>query len=74
MKSSGVSAVRTFRNGPRRRFSAQYKRELVESVLASPLSLARVAREHDLNHNQLATLSDENWNRRCCFRHIASLT
>lgn len=48
-----ISAARTFRNEPRRTFSAQYKRELVEIVLASPTSLARVAREHDLNQNQL---------------------
>jgi transposase len=54
MKSSATPTVRTFRNEPRRRFSTQYKRELVEMVMASPLSLARLAREHELNHNQLA--------------------
>jgi transposase-like protein len=54
MKPSEISTVRTFRNEPRRRFSAHYKRDLVEMVMASPLSLARVAREHELNQNQLA--------------------
>jgi transposase-like protein len=54
MKSPEAFKVGTFRNEPRRRFSAQYKRELVETILASPLSLARVAREHELNQNQLA--------------------
>ena len=44
----------SFRNEPRRRFSREYKRQVVEAVLASPSSLARVAREHDLNHNQLS--------------------
>jgi transposase len=51
--AAGISAARTFRNEPRRSFSTQYKRELVEMVLASPTSLARLAREHDLNQNQL---------------------
>jgi hypothetical protein len=36
MKSSATPTVRTFRNEPRRRFSTQYKRELVEMVMASP--------------------------------------
>jgi transposase-like protein len=54
MKSTEISTVRTFRNEPRHHFSAHYKRELVEMVLAAPVSLARVAREHNLNHNQLA--------------------
>lgn len=49
-----ISTPRTFRNEPRRSFSAQYKRELVEMVLASPTSQARLAREHGLNQNQLA--------------------
>lgn len=49
--ASEVSTVRMFRNEPRRHFSAQYKRELVERVLASPLLLARVAREHELNQS-----------------------
>ena len=49
-----LPATSSFRNEPRRRFSREYKRQVVETVLASPSSLARVAREHDLNHNQLS--------------------
>jgi transposase len=56
---SPASSSRNFRNEPRRRFSTEYKRQVVEMVLASPLSLARVAREHDLNHNQLARWRQE---------------
>jgi transposase len=56
---SPASSGASFRNEPRRRFSTEYKRQVVEMVLASPLSLARVAREHDLNHNQLARWRQE---------------
>ncbi|WP_430869468.1 transposase [Cupriavidus basilensis] len=44
----------TFCNEPRRRFTNEYKRQVVQTLLASPMWLSRVAREHDLNHNQLA--------------------
>lgn len=49
-----TSIGHTFRNEPRRRFTNEYKRQVVQTLLASPMSLSRVAREHDLNHNQLA--------------------
>ena len=54
MTDATLPAISSFRNEPRRRFSREYKRQVVETVLASPSSLARVAREHDLNHNQLS--------------------
>lgn len=43
-----------YRREPRRRFSAEYKCQIVQALLSSPMSLARFAREHGLNHNQLA--------------------
>lgn len=43
-----------YRNEPRRRFSSAYKCQVVQALLSSAMSLARFAREHDLNHNQLA--------------------
>jgi transposase len=43
-----------YRREPRRRFSAEYKCQIVQTLLSSTMSLARFAREHDLNHNQLA--------------------
>lgn len=49
-----TSIGRTFRNEPRRRFTNEYKRQVVQTLLTSPMSLSRVAREHDLDHNQLA--------------------
>lgn len=54
MLAMATSIGRTFRNEPRRRFTNEYKRQVVRALLASPMSLSRVAREHDLNHNQLA--------------------
>ena len=42
------------RKQPRRRFSVEHKRGVVRALLRSPLSLACFAREHALNHNQLA--------------------
>ena len=54
MNAEVSSSPRTFRNEPRRRFTVEYKREVVRALLASPMSLARVARDYDLNHNQLA--------------------
>jgi transposase-like protein len=43
-----------YRKEPRRRFSVAYKCQVVRALLASTMSLARFARDHDLNHNQLA--------------------
>lgn len=43
-----------YRKEPRRRFPAEYKCQVVQALLSSTMSLARFAREHDLNHNQLA--------------------
>jgi transposase len=54
MNAEVSSGPRTFRNEPRRRFTVEYKRQVVRALLASPMSLARVARDYDLNHNQLA--------------------
>lgn len=54
MTDASLPATGSFRNEPRRSFSREYKRQVVETVLASPSSLARVARGHDLNHNQLS--------------------
>lgn len=44
----------SYRKEPRRRFTRDFKRRLVESLLDSPDSMARVARDNDLNQNQLA--------------------
>ncbi|WP_436226460.1 IS66 family insertion sequence element accessory protein TnpA [Cupriavidus necator] len=46
--------IRGYRKEPRRRFSSEYKCQVVRALLSSTMSLARFAREHDLNHNQLA--------------------
>lgn len=54
MLAMATSIGRTFRSEPRRRFTNEYKRQVVQTLLASPMSLSRVVREHDLNHNQLA--------------------
>lgn len=49
-----LAVSRSYRNNPRRRFSRAYKREVVQTLLASCESMARVARDHELNHNQLS--------------------
>lgn len=54
MTDTFLPATSSFRHEPRRRFTREYKRQVVEAVLSSSSSLARVAREHDLNHNQLS--------------------
>lgn len=54
MTDKSLTASGSFRNKPRRRFTAEYKRQVVRTLLASAESMAQVARDHDLNHNQLA--------------------
>lgn len=54
MSESAKGQEGRYRREPRRRFSAEHKRQLVQTLLSSTVSLARFAREHDLNHNQLA--------------------
>ena len=39
----------------RRRYDAAFKRAIVEQTLAPGASVARIAREHDINANQLFT-------------------
>jgi transposase len=43
----------SFRNLPRRRFTREFKRDVVEHLLRSGRTVAEVAREHDLHPNQL---------------------
>lgn len=43
----------SFRNLPRRRFTREFKRDVVEHLLHSGRTVAEVAREHDLHPNQL---------------------
>ena len=38
---------------PRRRFSVQYKRQIVEETLSGETSVSLVARQHDINANQV---------------------
>lgn len=54
MSQSAKDQEGGYRREPRRRFSAEYKCQMVQTLLSSTMSLARFAREHDLNHNQLA--------------------
>ncbi|WP_420993647.1 IS66 family insertion sequence element accessory protein TnpA [Cupriavidus sp. 30B13] len=54
MSQSAKDQEDRYRREPRRRFSAEYKCRMVQTLLSSTMSLARFAREHDLNHNQLA--------------------
>jgi transposase len=54
MADKSLTASGSFRNKPRRRFTTEYKRQVVRTLLASAESMAQVARDHDLNHNQLA--------------------
>ncbi|TAN30147.1 MAG: hypothetical protein EPN31_03405 [Castellaniella sp.] len=45
---------RSYRNQPRRRFAQAYKEQVVEQLLADQsLTVAQVAREHDVHPNQL---------------------
>ena len=53
-----AEADTTSREHKRRRYDAAFKRELVERTLAPGASVARIAREHDINTNQLF-----NWRR-----------
>ncbi|WP_414647421.1 transposase [Castellaniella sp.] len=42
-----------YRNPPRRRFSREFKREVVEMLIEEAATVAEVAREYDLHPNQL---------------------
>ena len=52
MSSTELSTT-SFRNLPRRRFTREFKRDVVEHLLHSGRTVAEVAREHDLHPNQL---------------------
>ena len=45
--------VTDYRNLPRRRFSREFKREVVEMLIEEAATVAEVAREYDLHPNQL---------------------
>ena len=49
MSESAKDLEGRYRREPRRRFSAEYKCQMVQTLLSSTMSLARFAREHDLN-------------------------
>ena len=57
MSTSDVCAV-SFRNLPRRRFTPEFKRRVVEHLLSSGRAVAEVARDHDLHPSLLG-----NWRR-----------
>ena len=59
MTDNSLAANGSFRNKPRRRFTTEYKRQVVQALLVSSDSMAQVARDHDLNHNQLARWRQE---------------
>jgi transposase len=46
-------SLENYRNQPRRRFSREFKREVVELLLAQAATVAEVARTYDLHPNQL---------------------
>lgn len=58
MNESKISAV-SYRNLPRRRFTQEFKRQVVEQLLNSGLTVAEVAREHELHPNQLCRWRNE---------------
>ena len=49
----------SYRNLPRRRFTREFKRKVVEQLLDSGLTVAEVAREHALHPNQLCRWRNE---------------
>ncbi|CAM5407147.1 IS66-like element accessory protein TnpA [Eoetvoesiella caeni] len=49
----------SYRNLPRRRFTLEFKRKVVEQLLDSGLTVAEVAREHALHPNQLCRWRNE---------------
>lgn len=58
MNESKISAE-SYRNLPRRRFTKEFKRQVVEQLLNSGLTVAEVAREHELHPNQLCRWRNE---------------
>jgi len=48
-----LSTESGYRNQPRRRFSREFKREVVELLLEQAATVAEVARTYDLHPNQL---------------------
>lgn len=58
MNESKISA-QSYRNLPRRRFTQEFKRQVVEQLLNSGLTVAEVAREHELHPNQLCRWRNE---------------
>lgn len=58
MNESKISAE-SYRNLPRRRFTQEFKRQVVEQLLNSGLTVAEVAREHELHPNQLCRWRNE---------------
>lgn len=48
-----LEAVGSGRGGRRQRFSIEQKRQMVEATLAPGASVARIAREHGVNANQV---------------------
>lgn len=52
MSMSEIS-VGSYRSLPRRRFTKEFKREVVERLLNSDLTVAQLAREHAIHPNQL---------------------
>lgn len=46
-------SLEDYRNQPRRRFSREFKRELVELLLERAATVAEVARDYDVHPNQL---------------------
>ena len=53
MDTSAQIAVETSKKTPRRRRSLEEKRRIVEETLAAVRSVARVARQHQVNANQV---------------------
>ncbi|TAN27908.1 MAG: hypothetical protein EPN31_09540 [Castellaniella sp.] len=60
----------SYRNQPRRRFTQAYKTQVVEQLLSDQsLTVAQVAREHDVHPNQLCR-----WRREYHAADLAALT
>lgn len=58
MSESKIAAV-SYRNLPRRCFTREFKHRVVEQLLDSGLTVAEVAREHELHPNQLCRWRNE---------------
>ena len=59
MIESQGDAKSSYPNQPRRHFSREFKRQLVERLLNSEATLAEVAREYELHPNQLCRWRNE---------------